>query len=272
MIKLILQTTILATLSAASLNNDRLDVLKEDLQKIVDMHAESYNCTFSISIRSPDFGDIPLAFSSGDFGVTPSTKFAWGSITKMWTGASIMQLVARGKLRLKEKASTIVDPILKQMKSSGSFPDMNFSSLSDLYGDEVNKVTIENLLAMQSGIPDFDTANPSRTGPDLDPFRATVYANPNENFSESTLMSLPWVATHNLTSKPGEGFHYSSTNFGILGLISASFYGHAENYMNYDQSTFISDIPSLQNVKDSIRWAVNGSPKSFDVIPGFDRT
>ena len=42
--------------------------------------------------------------------------------------------------------------------------------------------------------------------------------------------------------------------------------------MNYDQSTFISDIPSLQNVKDSIRWAVNGSPKSFDVIPGFDRT
>ena len=93
------------------------------------------------------------------------------------------------------------DPILKQMKSSGSFPDMNFSSLSDLYGEEVNKVTIENLLAMQSGIPDFDTANPSRTGPDLDPFRATVYANPNENFSEPTLMSLPWVATHNLTSK-----------------------------------------------------------------------
>jgi len=261
---------IIATFTVTTASNS-LELLKEDIQKIVDLHAEAYNATFSIAIRGSSLGEDPLAFSSGDFGVTTHTNFAWGSITKMWTGASIMQLVARGKIQMKQKISPIVDPILKKMKES-AFSNMNFSSLSDLYGKDVDTVTIENLLAMQSGIPDFDTANPSRTGPDLDPFRASVYANPTENFSEPTLMSLPWVATHNLTSKPGTGFHYSSTNFGILGLIVASFYGHDKNYMEYDQSSFLNNIPSLEGVKNSIRWAVTGSPKQFDVIPGFDRT
>merc|ERR1712159_698975 len=106
----------------------------------------------------------------------------------MWTGASIMQLVASGKLKLNEPVAPLVDAQLAAM-SKIKFPGMgNFSKMSDLWGDGVNAVTLRNLLAMQSGIPDFDTANPSRTGPDLDPFRAQVYAHPTHDYLEPTLL------------------------------------------------------------------------------------
>jgi len=130
-------------------------------------------------------------------------------------------------------------------------------------------VTIRNLLAMQSGIPDFDTANPSRTGPDLDTFRATVYAHPTTDYFEPTLMSEPWVALHKLTSTPGEGFHYSSTNFGLLGLILAHHAGVAD-IRQLNQSVFIP--PSLSKVNGDIGWAKTGSPVEHGVVVGYDRT
>ena len=102
----------------------------------------------------------------------------------MWTGASIMQLVAQGKLDLHQPVAPIIDAQLAAMAKI-NFPGMeSFNKMSDLWGAQVETVTLRELLAMQSGIPDFDTANPSRTGPDLDPFRATVYSEPGHDFLE----------------------------------------------------------------------------------------
>jgi len=187
----------------------------------------------------------------------------------MWTGASIMQLVAEGKLALDEPMAPMVNAQLAAMKKAG-FPGMDsFSVVSDLWGDAVNAVTVRNLLAMQSGIPDFDTANPSRSGKDLDSFRATVYAHPTKDYLEPALMSVPWVATHKLTSTPGEGFHYSSTNFGLLGLILAHHAGHAD-YRDFNQTAFMP--ASLATTAASVTWASHGSPIDNGVVPGFDRT
>merc|ERR1712028_179933 len=151
----------------------------------------------------------------------------------MWTGASIMQLVAQGKLDLHQPVAPIIDA----------------------------------QLAMQSGIPDFDTANPSRTGPDLDPFRAKVYAEPSHDFLEPFLLSVPWVATGNLTSNPGEGFHYSSTNFGLLGLILARHAGVAD-YREFNQSSFLAQELAARD----FGWAATGSPAQHGVVAGYDRT
>ena len=206
---------------------DSLQAMLKDVQQQLDLSAKEFNCSFSVALKSPllDGGKVHVVASGG---ARTDSKFAWGSITKMWTGASIMQLVAKGELSLDEPAAPHVDAQLAQMKKV-SFPGMEgFSTLADLFGVDVNNVTIRNLLAMQSGIPDFDTANPSRHGPDLDPFRATVYKSPATDFFEPTLMSEPWVALHKLTSKPGSGFHYSSTNFGLLGLILAHSAGVGE--------------------------------------------
>merc|ERR1712166_656008 len=124
---------------------------------------------------------------------------------------------------------------------------------------------------MQSGIPDFDTANPSKSpfGKDTDIFRATAYANPDKDYLEPTLMSEPWVALKKLTSTPGTGFHYSSTNFGILGLILAHHYG-VEDYRDFNQSVFIPD--ALAQAAHGIAYASRGSPHDNGVVSGYDRT
>merc|ERR1711865_1252102 len=194
--------------------------LQKDLQQIVAARAAHWNCTFSVAAFGPSaLGDAPMSLASAGADVTD--KFAWGSITKMWTGASIMQLVAQGDLDLHQPVAPIIDAQLAAMAKI-KFPGMeSFNKMSDLWGAQVETVTLRDLLHMQSGIPDFDTANPSRHGPDLDPFRATVYANPKQSWVETTLMAEPWVATGKLESVPGTGFHYSTTNFGILGLILA---------------------------------------------------
>ena len=247
---------------------DSLSQMLKDVQQLVDARAKAYNCSFSVALKSPslDGGKVHVVAAGG---AEIDSKFAWGSITKMWTGASIMQLVANGVLSLEEPAAPHVDAQLAAMKKI-SFPGMDgFSKLSDLYGEDVNKVTIRNLLAMQSGIPDFDTANPSRVGPDKDTFRATVYAHPTTDYPEPTLMSEPWVAQHKLTSVPGEGFHYSSTNFGLLGLILAHHAGVAD-IRHLNQSVFIP--PSLSKVNELIGWARTGSPAEHGVVVGYDRT
>jgi len=236
----------------------------------VNDRADKYNCTFSVAIAGKSFEES-LTIVAGDSSANESTKFAWGSITKMWTGASIMQLVSRGSFGLDDKAAPMADAAIEAARALGTFPGLNFSRLSDLYGPLVEEVTVHNLLAMQSGIPDFDTANPSRYGPDLDPFRAEVYANPNEDFLEYTLMSEPWVAKGKLTSTPGEGFHYSSTNFGILGLILAHHAGEAD-YRLFNQSSFLANVPELERAASTITWAATGSPAAHGVMPGFDRT
>merc|ERR1711865_125981 len=120
---------------------------------------------------------------------------------------------------------------------------------------------------MQSGIPDFDTANPDPHGKDTDSFRATAYKNAAHSYLEPELMTEPWVATGNLTSTPGTGFHYSSTNFGLLGFILAMHRG--EGYA-FNQSAFIPS--SMADVAATISWAIRGSPAQHDVVPGFDRT
>lgn len=249
-----------------------LEAMKKDVQKIVEARSKKWNCSFSIAIKTPAIPGPALTFVAGgeEKGVTAESNFAFGSITKMWTGASIMQLVAKNVLSLEQKAAPLADAQLAAMKKSGTkYPHFEFSKLSDLWGPEVEDVTIRNLLAMQSGIPDFDTATPSKYKKDTDPFRASVYAHPGYEFLEPELMSEPWVATHRLTSKPGHGFHYSSTNFGILGLILAHHAG-VEDYLEFNQSSFLPS--ALADTAQTIKWANKGSPRDYEVVPGYDRT
>lgn len=248
---------------------DDLATMKKDVQAIVEARAKKYNCSFSVAVKTPSLDGPAMTWTTD--GITPSSKFAWGSITKMWTGASIMQLVEKGVFGLDDKITPFADAQIAKMKATGKFPKLTFSKLSDLFGPQVEEVTFHNVLHMASGIPDFDTANPSRSGKDEDPFRAEVYKNPKHNYDEPELMSLPWVATHNLTSTPGKGFHYSSTNFGILGLILAGHAG-ADDYLEFNQSSFIPDsMGSIASLSD-ITWGTSGSPADHDVVPGYDRT
>ena len=79
--------------------------------------------------------------------------FVWGSVTKVVTGASILRLVADGRLALDDAAAPYVDRFLARLGVAWT--------LGDLWGARnVSSTSIRDLLGMTSSVPDFDTANP----------------------------------------------------------------------------------------------------------------
>jgi len=153
----------------------------------------------------------------------------------------------------------------------------NFSSLEELFGKEVHNVTVRDLLGMKSGIPDFDTAKP--WGPDgpVDPFRATVYANPNHNYTPKDLLSVPWVNTGKLEFRPGtcprdEGNCYSSTNFVLLGLLLAHEANKSVGAMWSDYEQHNAFPNSVTDDFPDITFATNGPPTQYTNVHGYDMT
>jgi CubicO group peptidase (beta-lactamase class C family) len=112
------------------------------------------------------------------------TKFNLGSINKIFTRASIYQLEQQGKLALR-------DPIKKFL------PDYSNQQAAE-------KVTIQHLLDMTSGIGDF--------------FGARYEATPKEKIRKLQDY-LPLFADLPLEFEPGEKSRYSNGGYIVLGLI-----------------------------------------------------
>ena len=108
--------------------------------------------------------------------VSNKTVFPINSITKAFTGVAIIQLAEAGKLRL---SSPVSDYLV---------------NLPDAW----NKVTILQLLAHSSGIPDIDEEETLRT---------------NEENAWKKLITTA------MDFQPGEKFSYNQTNYLLLGRI-----------------------------------------------------
>ena len=129
-------------------------------------------------------GDAGLADVAAGTPVTSDTAFSIASVSKTFTAALILALVEDGRLGLDTRARTIVPSV-------GIDPT----------------ITVRQLLDHTSGLRDF------YFGPRID----------------KALLSKPgqvWDAKRSLTyvgkpfSKPGAAFHYSNTNYLVLGLIA----------------------------------------------------
>ena len=112
----------------------------------------------------------------------PQTRYAIGSITKQFTAAAVLQLVADGKLALGQRMGTLLP----------SYPN-------------AANVTVRELLNQTSGIPDYA----DRPGFDRDA-SDRVYA-PTDLLG--LVRSLP------LDFAPGTRWEYSNTNYVILGML-----------------------------------------------------
>jgi D-alanyl-D-alanine carboxypeptidase len=118
--------------------------------------------------------------------VKPTTAFAFASMSKTFTSALILQLVADGKLRLTDSAATVLPSLKKPID---------------------RRITIAMLLDHTSGLHDF-FLNPKIDKPlQADPTRAWT----TDQALAYTLK--PYFA-------PGRGWHYSNTNYLLLGLIA----------------------------------------------------
>ncbi|WP_405147134.1 beta-lactamase family protein [Sphaerisporangium sp. NBC_01403] len=129
----------------------------------------------------------------------PDTIYGLGSITKMFTAVSIMQLVQRGKVELTEKLGAYLD----------GFP-----------ADVAGKVTVHQLLTHTSGLGDymqikgFFTEVPTWTGV--------------QQFMDGT---LAYVRKDTLSFAPGSAYQYSNSGYHILGTIVEKVSG--QSYFDY---------------------------------------
>jgi len=242
--------------------------LTNELHKIARNESQKYNCSVSIAFRSAR-GRAAAAFGAVDPTGAPATTsdvFVWGSVTKVVTGASILRLVADGKLALDDAAAPYVDRFLSKLGVTWT--------LGDLWGARnVSKTTVRDLLGMTSSVPDFDTANPCFPQPCklTDPMRHLLYST-KQPYGPLDLLSLPWV---NASWRPPckafspmlEPFCYSSTGFMLLGMVLGLFQ-NATSITEVDQGAYLP--PSIRSRSGFVS---NGKPPaSYTRVHGTDRT
>ncbi len=114
--------------------------------------------------------------------VTPDMIFRIASITKQFTSVSVLQLVQQGKVSLD-------DPIT------------NYLPAFDTRG---KTITVEHLLSHTSGLPNYNE------GPDY-------VKGITRDLKPAEIVKL--VAGKPLEFEPGARFHYSNTNYALLGML-----------------------------------------------------
>ena len=132
------------------------------------------------------FGDADLSTRRA---LVPDDHVRIGSNTKTFVVSVLLQLVDEGKLHLDDRLS-------------------GFSLGMTIPGAE--NITVRQLCEMRSGL--FEAYDV----PEIDPTKVT----PEARFDPRTL--IQWAARQKPYFPPGKGYHYSNTNYLILGLIIES--------------------------------------------------
>ncbi|HMS66442.1 MAG TPA: serine hydrolase domain-containing protein [Ignavibacteria bacterium] len=216
--------------------------LPAELDSAVKEYAVKMNCRILVQVVDP----IGITYNIGYDGRNnmqirdfDSEYIDIGSCTKMFTAASVLQLVEKGKIRLTDRLTDI-------------FPDEDIlRGMLVINGiDYIDSVTVLNLLNHTSGIPDY--------------FRPDNNSKEISIHGDSSLRYIPWdlVAFAKGINKaefiPGSMFKYSNTNYILLGLIIEKYSGI--KYADYVvknilqplgmENTFLPSAFSLPGRKD----------------------
>jgi len=164
-------------------------VTRAALQARLDQLRERYGIPgISVAIIFPDgttwVGVSGVADVATKAPVTPSTAFAIASVTKTFTSALILALVEDGRIALDDRVRTYL-PTLK-----------------------INaKITVRQLLDHTSGLRDYFFH------PAID---KALLADPERAWATGD--ALKYVGKPYF--KPGDGWHYSNTNYLVLGMLA----------------------------------------------------
>src|SRR5438874_7736687 len=163
---------------------------KAALQTLVDTTAKELPVPGAVVLLRTPQGEFMVTYGTTLLGANslPSadTHFRIASNTKTMTAAVIVLLAQEGKLSLD-------DPVSKYV------PDVP-------NGD---KITITELLNMRSGLYSYD---------DAPEFWAILDRDPAKVWSPAEVLAIAF--THPPYFPPGTGFHYSNTNYALLGLVA----------------------------------------------------
>lgn len=142
-------------------------------------------------LRSPA-GEFTATYGVSALGTTVPVSvqdhIRVGSNTKTWTATAILQLIQEGRLQLQDPVATYR-------------PDV----------PNGEHITIEQLLNMRSGLFNYSETRE---------LNQTLDAQPLKVWQPEELLALAFANTPYFP--PGQGFHYSNTNYVLLGLIAES--------------------------------------------------
>ena len=119
----------------------------------------------------------------------PNDRFRAGSIMKPFIAAVVLQLVEEGQLSLDDTLGALL-PVSITAKFSHS-----------------DGITLRMLLNHTSGIPDFLTG----------PVYAEIVANPTKIWTDEEWLDI--AASQEPYFAPGQGWHYSNTNYILIGMV-----------------------------------------------------
>lgn len=152
------------------------------------------------NVYAKAFGYSSLTYRSA---ANTDTRYQYGSITKQFTGASILTLNNAGKL-------SIDDRIGKWLPEFAKFP-----------------VTIREMLVHTSGIPDYVSE---------EWYFTKYYSNPAASADDL----FKWSATHPLVFAPGTKTEYDNTAYTLLARIVEKASG--EPFFTYLSKTFLKPL------------------------------
>lgn len=173
--------------------------ISQNLQNILNKAIDSnkiFGCAFSLNYKG-----FRWSGAAGNLG--PQSQFFIASVTKLFVSAIIMNLRSQSLLNLNDKLGDYIDPSLLQ-------------GLHIYQGkDYSNSITIRQLLAHSSGLPDyFQHKNPKGISLESEIFSGSDRAWSTEEAIQISKTFQPYFAP----GSPGKA-HYSNTNYQLLGLI-----------------------------------------------------
>lgn len=215
-----------------------------------------YGMSVAASFFSPDL-IFSVAAGSTDCGLgmglckrtaESDDRYVWGSTTKMFTAAQVLQLVDAGIVSLDHPLADYVDTALVAMGSL---------SLRELFDDHrISKVRVSDALHMSSGIGDYE---------EHDLFDVAQFSNRSKTFGPAEILDR--FVPRKLAYEPGSRQSYSSTNYLLLGVLLAGNSQTTRSWRELDQKLA---IPSEQRPSfNRTSFANEGTCAEQTVVHGF---
>jgi CubicO group peptidase (beta-lactamase class C family) len=213
-ILLIAVTVIVTTTAFSQQKDERIDSLKKELANFILKKMKSSK-TVGLSIAIVDNQDIVWAEGFGfadqvnQIKVSPSTIYRVGSVSKLFTAISVMQLAEKGKLNIDSPIQNYI-------------PEFNIKSRLANQG----VITPKNLLTHHSGIP------------------SDIYHQFFSNNPEPFTKIVNYLNDEYTCTQPNTIFSYSNAGYSLLGVLVEK--ASNENFIDYTQK-YLFDKMDMKN-------------------------
>ncbi|UCZ55008.1 beta-lactamase family protein [Bacillus shivajii] len=180
---------------------ERIKRIEEQFKQMVQKDIKVKNAHLLVHSEKLDIHLNLAEGKTGNISAHPAQPYYIASVGKLFTSVLIAMLVERGELSFEDKICAYLDADL-------------LDNLHVYKGtDYTNKIRIKHLLNHKSGLHDFYDDKPKQ-GKALMDF---VFEEPSRFWKPEEV--IQWANAH-LTPHfpPGKGFHYSDSNYALLGL------------------------------------------------------